>query len=365
MSPSDPVAPVDTGIGSTIDPASLGLSRRLWITVFEALAIYNSIELILLILCTFKRRHGLYFWSLMVATWGIIINSIAFILNNNRLLPIRMVPVVFITLGWNCMITGQSLVLYSRLHLLFSHESKLRLVLAMIIATAVLVYIPSWIVTINANVGLPAPHQWLVAYSLFERIQIIVFSFQETTLSTLYLVKCYRFWTAESLRTSPKIRGMIIHLVVVNLITIAFDISLIYCEWDGQFLVQTSYKAFIYSVKLKLEISILTRLAKLVKVARDLQFEENMSRQLEQEWTNTLESTIGPGHKGGTPGGGSDAALVSIPEGSDHIDISPPERMFTRASSNAVEGHIRTPSGKSSISLQSGTVTFPPGMKNI
>ncbi|KAI0161323.1 hypothetical protein GGR57DRAFT_518488 [Xylariaceae sp. FL1272] len=361
MSPSDPV---DIGIGSTLDPSRLSLSRRLWITVFEALAVYNSIELILLVLCTFKRRHGLYFWSLMVATWGVLINSIAFVLNNNQLLPIRMIPVVFITLGWSLMLTGQAFVLYSRLHLLFNHQSTLRPVLVMIIATAVLVYIPSWIITINANTGPPAPHNWLVAYSLFERIQIMIFFFQETILSTLYLIKCYRFWTAESLRTSPKIRGMIIHLIVVNMLVISFDISLIYFEWAGDYLVQTSYKAFVYSVKLKLEISILTKLVKLVKVARNLQFEENISRQLEAEWTNTLERTIGPGHKGDPPGEGSDAVLGSIPEGFDQIDIPPPERTVTRANGDAVEGKIQAPSRKSSKSSKSGTITFPPGTKN-
>lgn len=40
--------------------------------VCAALAVYNALELALLIFTTFKAYHGLYFWSMVTATMGII-----------------------------------------------------------------------------------------------------------------------------------------------------------------------------------------------------------------------------------------------------------------------------------------------------
>jgi hypothetical protein len=47
--------------------------------VCSTLALYNALELIL-IFTTFKRWHGLYFWSLLVATFGIIPYTVGFLI---------------------------------------------------------------------------------------------------------------------------------------------------------------------------------------------------------------------------------------------------------------------------------------------
>ena len=39
---------------------------------FTAIAWYNSIELNVLIWMTFKRRRGLYFYSILGASWGVV-----------------------------------------------------------------------------------------------------------------------------------------------------------------------------------------------------------------------------------------------------------------------------------------------------
>ena len=59
----------------------------------------------------------------------------------------------FITLGWYFMVTGQSLVLYSRLHLLVRDARKLKWILCMIIADVFLFHIPTTVFTFG--VGLP------------------------------------------------------------------------------------------------------------------------------------------------------------------------------------------------------------------
>lgn len=52
----------------------------------------------------------------------------------------QLLIVVLASLGWPLMVTGQSLVLYSRLHMLFIERRTLRLVLAMIIFNALAIH---------------------------------------------------------------------------------------------------------------------------------------------------------------------------------------------------------------------------------
>lgn len=42
------------------------------IVAFSAIAWFNSIELNVLIAMTFKRRRGLYFYSILGASWGVV-----------------------------------------------------------------------------------------------------------------------------------------------------------------------------------------------------------------------------------------------------------------------------------------------------
>jgi hypothetical protein len=52
------------------------------IIVFLSIALYNVIELNFVILITFKKRRGLYFWSFVVATWGPAVYSVGFLLKD-------------------------------------------------------------------------------------------------------------------------------------------------------------------------------------------------------------------------------------------------------------------------------------------
>lgn len=47
-------------------------AASVFITICCALAIYNAFELLLLIFTTFRRFSGLYFWSLLVSSFGLI-----------------------------------------------------------------------------------------------------------------------------------------------------------------------------------------------------------------------------------------------------------------------------------------------------
>src|SRR4051812_37648241 len=125
------------------------------IIVFISMALYNVVELSFIILATFKRRSGLYFWSFVVAAWSIGPYGVGFLLKALKVLSLSWVYVTLIVVGWCGMVTGQSVVLYSRLHLVMHNDFRLRLVLAMIIFDAIICHIPIIVMVYCANSANP------------------------------------------------------------------------------------------------------------------------------------------------------------------------------------------------------------------
>lgn len=74
------------------------------------LSLYNAVELIVLVFVTFNRYKGLYFWSLIIAAFGVIPYALGFLIKFFQLLDpnenVGYVAVVFLTIGWYMMITG-------------------------------------------------------------------------------------------------------------------------------------------------------------------------------------------------------------------------------------------------------------------
>lgn len=64
-----------------------------------------AIELNITIFLTFKRRRGLYFWSLLACSWGLSIHALAFILKFLVGSP-WLVYLPFVEVGWVLMVTG-------------------------------------------------------------------------------------------------------------------------------------------------------------------------------------------------------------------------------------------------------------------
>lgn len=89
-------------------------ATALTMVICGTVAGYNAIEGLVLILTTFKHYEGLYFWSLIVADLGILIYMI-FVTLWYFALTIRLAALLPLYVGWVCMVTGQSVVLCSRL----------------------------------------------------------------------------------------------------------------------------------------------------------------------------------------------------------------------------------------------------------
>ncbi len=115
-------------------------------------------ELTLITFTTFRRWRGLYFWSFLVATWGIAVYSLGFLMKDTGLSTQFVLYVTFIEVGWCSMVTGQSMVLYSRLHIMIHSQKKLKMALWMIIIDAIICHIPIIVVAYGTN---PHPTQVL------------------------------------------------------------------------------------------------------------------------------------------------------------------------------------------------------------
>ncbi|KAH7063242.1 hypothetical protein B0J12DRAFT_723762 [Macrophomina phaseolina] len=255
---------LDSGIGSDVE---LSVALSYWLVAFYAIAWYNCIELFVFIWRTFRRRRSLYFYSCVVSTFGIIICVLGSILRNFRIYENAMVNMVLILSGWVGFVTGQSLAMYSRLHLIVHDPRILRMCLIVIICGAIFGHIPTIVVSFGANSNMSAT--FTLPYSIMEKIQLSIFFIQETFISILYIVHTLRVLrTVQTLRpheTCIATRSVLRNLIYVNLITTILDVTLLGVEFSGMYLVQTGFKQAVYSVKLKLEFAVLNQLVQIVR----------------------------------------------------------------------------------------------------
>ncbi len=244
-------------------PISVSLPIAMVIAGFFAIAMYNTVEILIWIFSTFVRKKGLYFWSLLVAALGIPVHSIAVLLRFFALAP-EILMSVFIVVGWWAMVTGQSLVLYSRLYLVVRDRRKIRWVLIMIIANFCILHMPVSVLFIAVNSGNPA--MFIDVFNVYERVQLVGFSIQESILAGLYI------WEAtHGLKPILDVKGsegrrMIRHLFILFAAVVLLDASLIVTEYTDNFQIQTTYKPVVYSIKLKIEFVILNELLSITRM---------------------------------------------------------------------------------------------------
>ncbi|KAI4171740.1 MAG: hypothetical protein LQ346_008704, partial [Caloplaca aetnensis] len=219
------------------------------------------VELDLTILLTFRRRNGLYFWSLLISSWGCVLHGMGFILSFLVGSPWG-VTLPFIEIGWVTMVTGQAFVLFSRLHLVVRNQKILRYVLWCIIIDGCLFHIPTIVFTVGKN----SPHEghlWESRFDIMERIQLVGFCLQEFAISTLYIVSTVRILGSVYHSMTRKV---MLQLILINLVCIGMDIVLIGLEFSGEYTSEASIKPMIYAIKLKLEFTVLNQLMSLSKV---------------------------------------------------------------------------------------------------
>ncbi|KAF4552939.1 Hypothetical protein D9617_8g049520 [Elsinoe fawcettii] len=230
---------------------------------FSAIAWYNCAELIFLICLRFKRWRGLYFWSLMVTSWAIVIYQIGSWGKMRNITGNPAAMTVLTNVGWIVMITGNSLVLYSRLHLLCQNQTLLKCVLYGIMINTVCMYIPTTALDIGSNVVHPGDQVYINGYSIMERIQMTMFTVQEFLISGIYLIEAYRYLKVAYVG-DKRSRNVMYELLAVNVTIIILDIALLSVAHRDLFQIEVTLKGLVYSVKLKLELGVLSRLVRIV-----------------------------------------------------------------------------------------------------
>ncbi|KAJ5927906.1 hypothetical protein N7466_006862 [Penicillium verhagenii] len=264
-----PSLPQDLLDGISGALAAEGNILQMVLVTFIGLSCYNVAELVVLVTATFRRWRGLYFWSLLTSgCLGVVPYSIGFMMKFFTRTDSAL-SVTVLTIGWWTMVTGQSVVLYSRLHLVLRDEKTLSRVLRMIVVNFFLLQVPTTILTYGANIIHTGDLAWVWGYNVMEKVQLTGFTIQETLISTLYVIHTVRLLRLGADATSrPDARIIMYHVIGINCAIMAMDLLLLSLEYANQYAVQIVLKGFIYSVKLKLEFAVLGRLVDIIQGSR-------------------------------------------------------------------------------------------------
>ncbi|KAJ5615587.1 hypothetical protein N7537_000701 [Penicillium hordei] len=252
------------GDGITGDYKGASLGMQITIATLAGVTWYNAFELMILLFVTFAEYRGLYFWSLFISSSiGLLPYSLGFLLKFFEITkPLPWLPVTLLTIGWWSMVTGQSVVLYSRLHLVLSNQRVLRRVLTMIVINAIILHLPTTVLTYGTNMADHASlHLWTKGYNIMEKIQMTGFCLQEFIISGLYIWETVRMLRLDPDRTKRKIQYQ---LLTINFIIIILDVGLLVAEYLDFYIMETMLKGVVYSIKLKLEFAVLGKLIHLV-----------------------------------------------------------------------------------------------------
>lgn len=230
------------------------------VTVTTTVSVYSACELLLMIASRFKEWRSLYFISLTVATLGVIPYVVGFVCEYFQLATYWL-TMTLSSIGWVCLITGQAFVLYSRLGLILSDARILKAVKWMIIIDAIIFHVSTTVVQYG-KYGDRQDNGWNRALFYIEKIQMTGFCIQEFIISGLYLWK-----TVGLLKVLRKkgIRKVMFELFLINVIIVIGDIALLVLEYSGERVMERTWKVLVYSVKLKLEFAILSKLVDLVQ----------------------------------------------------------------------------------------------------
>ena len=235
------------------------------VIICSGISLYNALELLLLIFLAFKKWSGLYFWSLLTTSVAVVAYSAGFLVEyfNHRHV---IAGDVINNIGWIFMVTGQSVVLYSRLHLILHDQRVLRFVACMIATNAVVFYVSTSVIHYGTYSNLATFHS---AFKVIEKTQMTAFCIQEFIISGLYMREVLRFL---KIATQEGTRRTLGELFLVNLIIILLDIGLLVMEYMSLSVFEQTFKGVTYSVKLKMELAILGKLVSMAQSGNQIVF---------------------------------------------------------------------------------------------
>lgn len=139
------------------------------VIVLLALAVSHAIEVFIKVFRRFRTYRGVYFYSLLVASLGIVIHAFGYFIRNYDISESLPLETILVCGGGMMMITGQSIVLWSRLHLI-SPGRRDRWLIWMILADCIIVQGGATVLFTGSSSSNPKP--WLKIYEKWEIFQV-------------------------------------------------------------------------------------------------------------------------------------------------------------------------------------------------
>jgi hypothetical protein len=195
---------------------------------------------------------------MQVASWGILLHAIPAMVRFLSVAPNLPMSIPFI-LGWYAMVTGQALVLCSRLHLVVFDINKMSWILWVIVINGLILHILILFFGLsknNAAFARPA--------AIFDRFQLTGFCVQDFIICGIYIREALRALGPVLEVRGKEGRKVIIHLIWVNVLVVALNCLLLITEYKLHY-VQVSFKTVVYSIELNLEFCVLNRLLSLTR----------------------------------------------------------------------------------------------------
>ncbi|KAI2782978.1 hypothetical protein F4815DRAFT_461486 [Daldinia loculata] len=251
-----PWVPLDEFDWSFARTGPLPWNLTVWclLAVFTSLPIWMTVELTAWVLYAFERWSGIYFWSVLATTWGLTIRAVGFLLKFCVPQANWILTYVLAEVGWVMMVTGFSIVLWSRLHLVISPGTPiLRIVLAMIIIDGFLFHVPT--VIFQYFMSNAATHEKYLPYmNVMERVQVLAFSVQEAIISSIYIWGTMQMF---KLSLNAKAKNTLAFLIIVQVAVVLADIPVIVLDYCNYFTLKAVIHSFIYAFKLQIEFVVL------------------------------------------------------------------------------------------------------------
>jgi hypothetical protein len=190
----------------------------------------------------------------------------------------------------------------------------------MIIVNGILLHSITTVLTWGSNsntLSASTLQRFVRGYSIMEKTQMVGFFVQESILSIIYIKETVRLLKlSEAVQDDARsfddsagnghlkqanVRKTMYQLLTINVLIIIMDLALLSVEFANLYLIETTLKGVVYSIKLKMEFAVLGKLVQLVRVHNESNhsMNNNQSPSYGRRDTLTLEKTRS---EGTTPG---------------------------------------------------------------
>ncbi|KAL4869251.1 hypothetical protein BDV12DRAFT_185310 [Aspergillus spectabilis] len=234
-------------------PHTVAEAFHLLSVAFLAVAAYNTLELVFWIFSFFKRRQGLYFWSILTATLSVGVFIIITTLSFFKKAPF-IVPAIGTAFCYPCLLTARLLVLYSRFHLI-TQGRTLRFVFWLIIISSILVFIPFTTTLLGLSGGdmrFQRPFEFIEDYTILAAIA------RELVVYGIYIFEAFRQLRPIMLVKDRAASIVFVHLILVNAAVIVLDAFMFVMICVRESGMGLTFSCVAHSIKLKLEFGVST-----------------------------------------------------------------------------------------------------------